>query len=210
MAGCIKISALVLIFFVCASYERPQFNLGSIFTNGIGAAFNTAIGRDCKGRAQGDYFYGCQCVGPFNIGKRSAEPVDNRLFINSNQGFGGDFVRCSVATVLNRNQGWRMWEMPFTLLLNHDSWYCYSILYGLDCFFKFAYMGKFRWPYRSVPILLPTLDQTSSIGWTQPHPQPQPQPSQAALVEDEVEVEAQPTGLGRLRLRLRLRHSLPG
>merc|ERR1712179_180749 len=48
MAGCIKISALVLIFFVCASYERPQFNLGSIFTNGIGAAFNTAIGRDCK------------------------------------------------------------------------------------------------------------------------------------------------------------------
>merc|ERR1711909_231058 len=60
MAGCIKISALVLIFFVCASYERPQFNLGSIFTNGIGAAFNTAIGRDCKGRAQGDYFYGCQ------------------------------------------------------------------------------------------------------------------------------------------------------
>lgn len=105
MAGCIKISALVLIFFVCASYERPQFNLGSIFTNGIGAAFNTAIGRDCKGRAQGDYFYGCQCVGPFNIGKRSAEPVDNRLFINSNQGFGGDFVRCSVATVLNRNQG---------------------------------------------------------------------------------------------------------
>ena len=35
--------------------------------------------------------------------------------------------------------------------------------------------------------LLP-LDQTSSIGWTQP--QPQPQPSHAALVEAEVEVEA--------------------
>ena len=56
-------------------------------------------------------------------------------------------------------------------------------------FFKFAYMGKFRWPYRSVPIL-PYLDQTSSIGWTQPQPQPQPQPSHAALVEAEVEVKA--------------------
>ena len=41
-------------------------------------------------------------------------------------------------------------------------------------------------------LLLPTLDQTSSIGWTQPHPQPQP-------------------GLAKqhwLRLRLRLRPSL--
>ena len=58
-------------------------------------------------------------------------------------------------------------------------------------------MGKFRWPYRFVPyllllLLLPTLDQTSSIGWTQPHPQPQP-------------------GLAKqywLRLRLRQRPSL--
>ena len=33
---------------------------GSILTNGLGAAFNTALGRDCKGRPQGDYFYGCQ------------------------------------------------------------------------------------------------------------------------------------------------------
>merc|ERR1711874_561554 len=70
MAGCIKISALLLLLFVCTSYERPQFNFGSILTNGLGAAFNTALGRDCKGRPQGDYFYGCQCVGPFNIGKR--------------------------------------------------------------------------------------------------------------------------------------------
>merc|ERR1719221_1399132 len=99
MAGCIKISALVLLLFVCTSYERPQFNFGSILTNGLGAAFNTAFGRDCKGRAQGDYFYGCQCVGPFNIGKRKRS-AQNKLFINSNQGLGGDFVRCSVATVL--------------------------------------------------------------------------------------------------------------
>ena len=37
-----------------------EFNLGSLVTNGLGAAFNTAFGRDCRGRAQGDYFYGCQ------------------------------------------------------------------------------------------------------------------------------------------------------
>ena len=37
-----------------------EFNLGALFTNSLGAAFNTAFGRDCKGRAQGDYFYGCQ------------------------------------------------------------------------------------------------------------------------------------------------------
>ena len=78
MAGCIKISALLLLLFVCTSYERPretylatvlrvfvnillsEFNFGSILTNGLGAAFNTALGRDCKGRPQGDYFYGCQ------------------------------------------------------------------------------------------------------------------------------------------------------
>merc|ERR1712167_114336 len=107
MAGCIKISALLLLLFVCTSYERPQFNFGSILTNGLGAAFNTALGRDCKGRPQGDYFYGCQCVGPFNIGKRkrSAQNTANKLFINSNQGVGGDFIRCSAATFLNRNQG---------------------------------------------------------------------------------------------------------
>merc|ERR1712038_199797 len=103
MMGYFKISAFLLLFFVCATQERPQFNLGALFTNSLGAAFNTAFGRDCKGRAQGDYFYGCQCVGPFNIGRRKRSPVDNRLFINSNQGAGGDFLRCSVATVLNRN-----------------------------------------------------------------------------------------------------------
>ena len=39
-----------------------------------------------------------QCVGPFNIGRKKRSPI----FLNSNQGFGGDFIRCSVGTVLNR------------------------------------------------------------------------------------------------------------
>ena len=56
----------------------------------------------------------------------------------------------------------------------------------------------------SLYYYLPTtsLEQTSFIGWTQPHPQPQPQPSHAALIvaeqveaEVEVEVEAQSTRL---------------
>ena len=42
------------------SFIFVEFNLGALFTNSLGAAFNTAFGRDCKGRAQGDYFYGCQ------------------------------------------------------------------------------------------------------------------------------------------------------
>ena len=82
---------------------------------------------------------------------------------------------------------------------------------------KFAYMGKFRWPYRSVPIPITTtyylltyfrpnqfyrMDSTSSSTSTSTRP------SQAALVEAKVEVEAQPTRLGRLRLRLRQRPSL--
>ena len=35
-------------------------SLGGAATSLIGSALNTAIGRDCKGRPQGDYFYGCQ------------------------------------------------------------------------------------------------------------------------------------------------------
>ena len=145
--------------------ENRFLDFGSVLTNGIGAAFNTALGRDCKGRPAGDYFFGCQvttnqvkyavnisfywkfptpspltfptvrnladhcggnclftycyklhfqlstpqCIGPFNIGRRrrSAQQgnTDTRFFINSNQGAGGDFIRCSVATVLNRNTG---------------------------------------------------------------------------------------------------------
>jgi hypothetical protein len=48
---------------LCEQYTLQsvsEFNFGSLFTNGLGAVFNTAIARDCKGRAQGDYFYGCQ------------------------------------------------------------------------------------------------------------------------------------------------------
>jgi len=80
-----------------------EFDFGSLLSNSLGAAFNTAFGRDCRGRPQGDYFYGCQCVGPFNIGKRKRSAQNNKLFINSNQGVGGDLIRCSVATALNRN-----------------------------------------------------------------------------------------------------------
>merc|ERR1712150_269603 len=94
---------LIALLFLGFISQTQQIDLGSLLTNGVGAAFNTAFGRDCRGRPQGDYFYGCQCVGPFNIGRRKRSPVDNRLFINSNQGAGGDFLRCSVATVLNRN-----------------------------------------------------------------------------------------------------------
>ena len=46
-----------------ASFYRllsSEFDLGAIFGNAIGATFNTAFGRDCKGRPQGDYFFGCQ------------------------------------------------------------------------------------------------------------------------------------------------------
>merc|ERR1711915_682530 len=101
----------LVVFLAESSLENPQnrFDLGSFLTNGLGAAFNTALGRDCKGRPQGDYFYGCQCVGPFNIGRKrrsaSAQNTNTRFFLNSNQGIGGDFIRCSVATVLNRNGG---------------------------------------------------------------------------------------------------------
>merc|ERR1712154_548288 len=85
--------------------QRPQgFNfgaiLGNLVPNAVGAAVNTGFGRDCKGRAQGDYFYGCQCIGPFNIGRKKRQV--NRLFINSNQGVGGDFARCTLGSVLNR------------------------------------------------------------------------------------------------------------
>ena len=37
-----------------------EFDFGSIASNLFGAALNTAIGKDCKGRPQGDYFFGCQ------------------------------------------------------------------------------------------------------------------------------------------------------
>ena len=39
-----------------------EFDLGALFGNAVGATFNTAFGRDCKGRPQGDYFFGCQVI----------------------------------------------------------------------------------------------------------------------------------------------------
>eukprot|EP00091_Calanus_sinicus_P018825 TRINITY_DN4430_c0_g1_i1.p1 TRINITY_DN4430_c0_g1~~TRINITY_DN4430_c0_g1_i1.p1 ORF type:complete len:120 (-),score=16.20 TRINITY_DN4430_c0_g1_i1:70-429(-) len=96
---------LVVVVFVGTSQQKPQFDFGSLLSNGLGAFLNTAIGRDCKGRPQGDYFYGCQCVGPLNIGRkrRSPQNTNTRFFLNSNQGVGGDFIRCSAATILNRS-----------------------------------------------------------------------------------------------------------
>merc|ERR1711874_102173 len=113
MAGCIKISALLLLLFVCTSYERPQFNFGSILTNGLGAAFNTALGRDCKGRPQGDYFYGCQCVGPFNIGKRkrsaplrsAAVAVNRRQTLTDSDRRGSEY--CKQAVYQQQSRCWR-------------------------------------------------------------------------------------------------------
>merc|ERR1719414_1239702 len=103
MRQVLVLGLVLAVVFVCSTQARPQLNLGSLFVNGVGAVFNTAIARDCKGRPQGDYFYGCQCVGPFHLGRRKRSPVDTRFFINSNQGIGGDFARCSLGTLLNRN-----------------------------------------------------------------------------------------------------------
>merc|ERR1712127_428583 len=101
----IILSCIFLALVVQDGQARPQFDLGALFGTAIGSTFATALGRDCRGRAQGDYFYGCQCVGPFNVGrrKRSPQPVDSRFFLNSNQGLGGDLARCTVGSILNRN-----------------------------------------------------------------------------------------------------------
>ena len=37
-------------------------SLSGAASNLVGSAFNTAFGRDCRGRPQGDYFYGCQVI----------------------------------------------------------------------------------------------------------------------------------------------------
>lgn len=99
---------IILVAAVITANARPQFDFGSLASNLFGAALNTAIGKDCKGRPQGDYFFGCQCFGPINIGRKRRSPqnsrsqTDTRFFINSNQGVGGDFIRCSAASFLNR------------------------------------------------------------------------------------------------------------
>ena len=88
----------------------PEFDLGALFGNAVSSSFNTAFGRDCRGRPQGDYFFGCQvklnllqcflvqnlnivksaknqyflplkCVGPFSVGRKKRSPI----FLNSNQ-----------------------------------------------------------------------------------------------------------------------------
>ena len=38
----------------------PDFDFGTFFGNGVSASIHTVLGRDCRGRPQGDYFYGCQ------------------------------------------------------------------------------------------------------------------------------------------------------
>ena len=37
-----------------------DFDFGTFFGNGVSASIHTVLGRDCRGRPQGDYFYGCQ------------------------------------------------------------------------------------------------------------------------------------------------------
>ena len=41
-------------------YHSSVFDFGTFFGNGVSASFHTVLGRDCRGRPQGDYFYGCQ------------------------------------------------------------------------------------------------------------------------------------------------------
>ena len=53
-----------------------EFDFGSIASNLFGAALNTAIGKDCKGRPQGDYFFGCQ-VHVFS--REFGQELSNRL-----------------------------------------------------------------------------------------------------------------------------------
>ena len=88
----------------CIQQKSSEFNLGALFGNAVSSSFNTMFGRDCRGRPQGDYFYGCQvknlwklsqfkrlgfenyilflqCVGPFGVGRKKRSP----LFLNSNQ-----------------------------------------------------------------------------------------------------------------------------
>merc|ERR1711890_74504 len=89
------VSSFCVLFFAFDVESKPQFDFGSLFGNAVSSLFNTAFGRDCKGRPQGDYFFGCQCVGPFSVGRKKRSP----LFLNSNQGVGGDFLRCSLGSL---------------------------------------------------------------------------------------------------------------
>jgi len=54
------VSSFCVLFFVFDVESKPQFDFGSLFGNAVSSSFNTAFGRDCKGRPQGDYFFGCQ------------------------------------------------------------------------------------------------------------------------------------------------------
>merc|ERR1711908_104441 len=89
------IFSFIVLFSAINVESKPQFDFGSLFGNAVSSSFNTAFGRDCKGRPQGDYFFGCQCVGPFSVGRKKRSP----LFLNSNQGVGGDFLRCSLGSL---------------------------------------------------------------------------------------------------------------
>ena len=63
---CIVSSSFLVNYFVLSSLKClnkeffSEFDFGYLLSNGLAAFLNTAIGRDCKGRPQGDYFYGCQ------------------------------------------------------------------------------------------------------------------------------------------------------
>ena len=44
--------------------QFPGLDVGSIFGSALSSKFNAAFGgnRDCRGRPQGDYFFGCQVI----------------------------------------------------------------------------------------------------------------------------------------------------
>merc|ERR1711974_152667 len=76
MTNKILFAFLFCVLFSAINVEsKPQFDFGSLFGNAVSSSFNTAFGRDCKGRPQGDYFFGCQCVGPFSVGRKKRSPL---------------------------------------------------------------------------------------------------------------------------------------
>ena len=57
---CIMFGFIVSLKDFASNLSFPEFDLGALFGNAVSSSFNTAFGRDCRGRPQGDYFFGCQ------------------------------------------------------------------------------------------------------------------------------------------------------
>merc|ERR1712012_1133950 len=73
----------LLVFVAMDARARPQFDLGALLGNAVGATFDTAFGRDCKGRPQGDYFFGCQVKGKFLFVQFTASHLPSSKFHTS-------------------------------------------------------------------------------------------------------------------------------